>query len=78
MLRVLQVAARRSLRRARCVPAAGSAGSGAAAGRPVIRQFCGTDDKIPRDCTVDPNLEEQFVFLDGTGETPRLRYEYCK
>lgn len=75
LLRVFQVAARRALRGARRVTAAGSAGPGAAAGRPVIRQLCGTGGKIPRGCTVDPNLEERFVFVDATGETPRLRYD---
>ncbi|XP_068181467.1 nitric oxide-associated protein 1 [Antennarius striatus] len=67
MFRVLQVRVHRALVRrvcfpARRVPAAGCAGSlpasKAAAGRSLTRTV--------RSCTVDPNVEEQFVFPDYT------------
>lgn len=69
----------------RRVPAAGCAGSapgsgaaaesdpgpGAAAGRGLSRQLISRHGTAIRGCTVDPNLEEQFVFVDCTGETRR-------
>lgn len=62
MLKVLQVCVRRHLWRSACSSAAGAQrGSGAAGGRGLSRPGV-------RTCTVDPNLEEQFVFLDCTGE----------
>lgn len=62
MLTILQVCVRRHLWRSACSSAAGAQrGSGAAGGRGLSRPGV-------RTCTVDPNLEEQFVFLDCTGE----------
>ncbi|XP_070818808.1 nitric oxide-associated protein 1 [Chaetodon trifascialis] len=71
MLKVLQVSVRRSLWRGVCfpgrrVPAAGGAGSEVAASRGLNRQLCSRRVGPVRTCTVDPNLEEQFVFLDCT------------
>ncbi|XP_044061678.1 nitric oxide-associated protein 1 [Siniperca chuatsi] len=75
MLTVFQVSVRRALWRgvrlpARRVPAAGCAGpapgSEAAAGPGFTRQLCSRDRRTVRSCTVDPNLEEQFVFPDCT------------
>uniref|UniRef100_A0A665U1W9 Nitric oxide associated 1 n=1 Tax=Echeneis naucrates TaxID=173247 RepID=A0A665U1W9_ECHNA len=37
-------------------------------GRNLIRQLCTRDRGGIRTCTVDPNLEEQFVFPDHTGK----------
>lgn len=48
---------------------AGCAGSVAAAEGRLTRRFCCTDASRVRGCTVDPELEEQFVFVDCTGET---------
>lgn len=85
MLKVFQVSVRRAVRSGVCsparrVPAAGRAGpvpgSGAAAARGLTRQLCSRDGRTVRSCTVDPNLEEHFVFVDCTGETPTLRYKY--
>ncbi|XP_005924099.1 nitric oxide-associated protein 1 [Haplochromis burtoni] len=60
MLTILQVCVRRHLWRSACSSAAGAQrGSGAAGGRGLSRPGV-------RTCTVDPNLEEQFVFLDCT------------
>lgn len=81
MLKVLQVSVGRSVWRGLCffgrrVPAAGRAGSlpgsEAAASRGLSRRLCSRYGGAGRTCTVDPNQEEQFVFLDCTGETPRL------
>lgn len=78
MLQVLQVGVRRAPWRRVCflfhrVPAAGwaglVAGSEAAAGRAVTRQLCSRDRRTAQSCTVDPRLEERFVFLDCAGET---------
>lgn len=61
MLKVLQVCVRRQLWRSACSSAAGARrSSGAAGGRGLSRPGA-------RTCTVDPNLEEQFVFVDCTG-----------
>ena len=74
MLRVFQVSVRRALRSGvgfpvRRVATAGRTGSvlgsEAAAGRCLTLQLCSR----VRSCTVDPNLEEEFVFVDCTGET---------
>lgn len=62
MLKVLQVFVRRQLRRNVCSSAAGAGpqrGSEAAGGRDLSRAGV-------RTYTVDPNLEEQFVFVDCT------------
>ncbi|XP_073342700.1 nitric oxide-associated protein 1 [Pagrus major] len=80
MLKVFQVSVRRALRSgvwfpAGRVPAAGRAGSvpssEAAAGRCLTRQLCSR----VRTCTVDPNLEEQFVFVDCTDPEEDHRQE---
>ncbi|KAM9849437.1 nitric oxide-associated protein 1 [Aulostomus maculatus] len=44
-----------------------------AAGRVCGRELCSNDRTSPKSCTVDPNLEEEFVFLDVTDqeEDPR-------
>ncbi|XP_036932732.1 nitric oxide-associated protein 1 [Acanthopagrus latus] len=71
MLRVFQVSVRRALRSGvgfpvRRVATAGRTGpvlgSEAAAGRCLTLQLCSR----VRSCTVDPNLEEEFVFVDCT------------
>lgn len=61
MLKVLQVCFRRQVWRGRsfCSAAAGERSAGRAA---ALRRSGG------RSCTVDPNLEERFVFLDCPGE----------
>lgn len=69
MLKVFQVSVRLALRRGACflegrVPAAGGA-------RFLTRQPCSAARNSVRSCTVDPNLEEQFVFVENAGETPR-------
>ncbi|XP_040903691.1 nitric oxide-associated protein 1 [Toxotes jaculatrix] len=63
---VIQVCVRRQLWRtvSRRVPSAASAAPGS--GRGLIRQLSSRDGGRSRSCTVDPNLEEQFVFLDCT------------
>ncbi|XP_041799846.1 nitric oxide-associated protein 1-like isoform X2 [Chelmon rostratus] len=75
MLKVLQVSVGRSVWRGLCffgrrVPAAGRAGSlpgsEAAASRGLSRRLCSRYGGAGRTCTVDPNQEEQFVFLDCT------------
>ncbi|XP_070769364.1 nitric oxide-associated protein 1 [Enoplosus armatus] len=75
MLTVFQVSVRRAVWRglrfpARRVPAADCArsvpGSEAAAGLGLTRQLGRRDGRTVRSCTVDPDLEEQFVFLDCT------------
>lgn len=83
MFAVLQVSVRRALRTglrfpALRVPAAGCAGSvsGSEAAGSGVRAVHGPDHgQVRRSCTVDPNLEEEFVFVDFTGEgrnvTPR-------
>lgn len=72
MLKVFQVSVRRALRRGACfpegrVPAAGGA-------RFLTRQPCSAArnsvGSSVRSCMVDPNLEEQFVFVEYAGETP--------
>lgn len=71
MLTVLQVCVRRHLWRSACSSAAGAQrGSGAAGGQRGSGAAGGRGLSRPgvRTCTVDPNLEEQFVFLDCTGE----------
>lgn len=77
MLKVFQVGVYRALWRgvnfpACCVRVAGSAGSGAATARALTPLLYSTDRSTLRSCTVDPNLEEQFVYVDCTGETLRL------
>lgn len=60
MLKLLQLSFRRQVWRSVCSAAAGEAatrGAAAAARRVGVRS-----------CTVDPNLAEQFVFLDCAGE----------
>uniref|UniRef100_UPI0037E742F1 nitric oxide-associated protein 1-like n=1 Tax=Semicossyphus pulcher TaxID=241346 RepID=UPI0037E742F1 len=78
MLKVLQLSVRRAVLRGsglqtRRVPAAGPAdsagcvpGSVAAAGRALTRQLGSRSGRTIRSSTVDPNLEEQFVFVDFT------------
>ncbi|XP_074531034.1 nitric oxide-associated protein 1 [Halichoeres trimaculatus] len=66
MLQVLQVSVRRAVLTGgslltRRAPAAGS-------GRSVTRQLRSGHGRTVRSCTVDPNLEEQFVFVDYTGQ----------
>ncbi|KAM7418259.1 hypothetical protein PAMA_017760 [Pampus argenteus] len=39
-------------------------------GRVSTRQLCNRPGQPARSCTVDPNLEEQFVFLDCTEDDP--------
>lgn len=76
MLKIFQVSVtltHRALRGALYVAARRIPCSGAAAGRALTRQLCSTDGRIVRSCTVDPNLEEQFVFLECTGEIARLQ-----
>ncbi|XP_038554784.1 nitric oxide-associated protein 1 isoform X4 [Micropterus salmoides] len=79
MLAVFGVSVRRAVWRGarlhpRRVPAAGCAGSapgsGAAAGRGLSRQLISRHGTAIRGCTVDPNLEEQFVFVDCTDPDP--------
>ncbi|KAM4733080.1 nitric oxide-associated protein 1 [Anableps anableps] len=63
MLKVLQVSFRRQVWRSVCSAAAGersARGTAAAAGRAARSSGA-------RSCTVDPTLEEQFVFLDCPG-----------
>ncbi|KAM4586979.1 nitric oxide-associated protein 1 [Fundulus diaphanus] len=63
MLKVVQVSFRRQVWRSVCAAAAGERpprGAAAAAGRAARRSGV-------RSCTVDPNLEEQFVFVDCPG-----------
>lgn len=60
MLKLLQVSFRRQVWRSVCSAAAGE---GAARGAAAAARRAGV-----RSCTVDPNLEEQFVFLDSAGE----------
>uniref|UniRef100_A0A665U0W4 Nitric oxide associated 1 n=1 Tax=Echeneis naucrates TaxID=173247 RepID=A0A665U0W4_ECHNA len=43
-------------------------------GRNLIRQLCTRDRGGIRTCTVDPNLEEQFVFPDHTDQDPQQEY----
>ncbi|PWA28606.1 hypothetical protein CCH79_00020919, partial [Gambusia affinis] len=59
MLKLLQVSFRRQVWRSVCSAAAGE---GAARGAAAAARRAGV-----RSCTVDPNLEEQFVFLDSAG-----------
>ncbi|TKS65016.1 Nitric oxide-associated protein 1 [Collichthys lucidus] len=76
MLAVFQVSVRRALRTglrfpALRVPAAGCAGSvsGSEAAGSGVRAVHGPDPgQVRRSCTVDPNLEEEFVFVDFTEE----------
>ncbi|KAG7218152.1 hypothetical protein INR49_009053 [Caranx melampygus] len=69
MFQVFRVCVRRQLWRtvSRRVPAAVSAASVPGSGRAVVRQLSTGDRDKVRSCTVDPNLEEQFVFPDCTG-----------
>ncbi|XP_018535141.1 LOW QUALITY PROTEIN: nitric oxide-associated protein 1 [Lates calcarifer] len=69
VFQVFRVCVRRQLWRTvtRRVPAAvsaGRAGSVPDLSRGVIRQLSSRDRGKVRGCTVDPNLEEEFVFLD--------------
>uniref|UniRef100_A0A3Q3VSL1 NOA1/YqeH-like C-terminal domain-containing protein n=1 Tax=Mola mola TaxID=94237 RepID=A0A3Q3VSL1_MOLML len=76
MLKIFQVSVtltHRALRGALYVAARRIPCSRAAAGRALTRQLCSTDGRIVRSCTVDPNLEEQFVFPECTGEIARLQ-----
>lgn len=50
------------------VLSAGRAGLVAAARRRLTQRLCCTDAATVRSCTVDPQLEEEFVFVDSTGE----------
>lgn len=50
------------------VLSAGCAGSLAAAERRHARRWCCTDARRVRSCTVDPELEEELVFVDCAGE----------
>lgn len=66
MLQVLQVSVRRAVLRGgglltRQTPAAGSV---TGSGRLLTRQLRSGHGRTVRSCTVDPNLEEQFVFVD--------------
>ena len=72
--RVVQVCVRRQLWRTVSprVPAAvpvGRGGSVAGSVRGLIRQLSSRGRAGVQSCTVDPDQEEQFVFLDCTGET---------
>ncbi|KAK2848708.1 hypothetical protein Q5P01_008542 [Channa striata] len=68
MFQVAQVCVRRRLWRTGCFATLRplGAGFGRGPGLGLIRQLCNRDRKRIRSCTVDPNLEEQFVFLDCT------------
>ncbi|XP_070693017.1 nitric oxide-associated protein 1 [Pempheris klunzingeri] len=68
MLKVFQVSVRRAVWRSGCFPARRlpAAGPEAAAGRFLTRQLSSRDRRTVRSCTVDPSLEEQFVFVDCT------------
>ncbi|XP_022617046.1 nitric oxide-associated protein 1 isoform X1 [Seriola dumerili] len=75
MFQVFQVCVLRQLwRTVSCqVPAAASAGRGGSvpgSGRTLIRQLSSRDRGRVRGCTVDPDLEEQFVFPDCTDPDP--------
>ncbi|XP_010750348.2 nitric oxide-associated protein 1 isoform X2 [Larimichthys crocea] len=80
MFAVLQVSVRRALRTglrfpALRVPAAGCAGSvsGSEAAGSGVRAVHGPDHgQVRRSCTVDPNLEEEFVFVDFTDAEENL------
>ncbi|KAF1385141.1 hypothetical protein PFLUV_G00127590 [Perca fluviatilis] len=77
MWKVVQVGVRRAVGvRVRRVPAAARAGSvrgsEAAAARSLTRQLC---SRAGRSCTVDPGLEEQFVFVDCTDPEEQQRQE---
>lgn len=68
MFQVIQVCFRRRLWRsvgfpARRLPAGASTGPGSG----PTRQLCIGDRRKVRSCTVDPNVEEPFVFLDCAG-----------
>ncbi|XP_034399554.1 nitric oxide-associated protein 1-like [Cyclopterus lumpus] len=76
MWKVIQLAVRRAGRSGarfadRRVPTAGRAGSvpgsEAASGRGLNRQLCSGAGRKIQSCTVDPDLEEQFVFEDCSG-----------
>ncbi|KAF0040249.1 hypothetical protein F2P81_008484 [Scophthalmus maximus] len=72
MSQLVQVFVRRLLWRTlsrRVSAAAPGPGPGPGTGRGLIRQLSSRDRGRVRICTVDPNLEEQFVFVDCTGET---------
>jgi len=84
MWKLMQLAVRRAGRSGarfadRRVPAAGRAGpvpgSEAAAARALNRQLCSGAGRKIQTFTVDPDLEEQFVFEDCSGEpeVPRGR-----
>ncbi|KAF3694290.1 Nitric oxide-associated protein 1 [Channa argus] len=66
MFQLLQVCVRRRLWKSVCFPSPRllSAGSGSAPG--LTRQLCSGDRRRIPSCTIDPKLEEQFVFLDCT------------
>ncbi|XP_068460304.1 nitric oxide-associated protein 1 [Clinocottus analis] len=71
MWKVLQLAVRQAGRSGACFanrrfPAAGRAGSvpGSEAAAALTRQLCSGAGRRTRSCTVDPDLEEQFVFVD--------------
>lgn len=70
MLKVFLVNVSRTLWGDVCFPARRVLGarSGAGVGRVVTRRLCSTDGRTNLSCTVDPNQEEQFVFVDCTGE----------
>ncbi|GLD69567.1 nitric oxide-associated protein 1 [Lates japonicus] len=75
VFQVFRVCVRRQLWRTitRRVPAAVSAGRVGSVpdlSQGVIRQLSSRDRGRVRGCTVDPNLEEEFVFLDCIEEDP--------
>lgn len=73
MLKVFQVSVLRALRRGACFPEGRVRAAGGT--RFLTRQPCSAARhsvrSSVRSCTVDPNLEEEFVFVEYAGETPR-------